>query len=179
MSLTPTIRIATQNDAQAIADIYNFAVETSTATLDMRPRTLAEQTAWISARSGAFSVIVAEVADEVVGFSSLSQFKERPAYQITVESSVYVRESFAGRGIGTTLVQAILDVARASGFHSVIARIESTRRASLRLHEKCGYEFVGTEQEVGRKFGRYLNMTTMQRMLHSPASSHPQPTPSR
>jgi L-amino acid N-acyltransferase YncA len=103
--------------------------------------------------------------DEVVGFASLSAYKERAAYRTTVEDSVYVARSRNGEGIGTLLLSHLVDVARASGFHSVIARIEAGGAASRALHARCGFELVGVEREVGRKFNRWLDVAVMQLVL--------------
>ena len=160
------IRLADVDDAEAIRTIYNLEVTTATSTFDLVPRSLADQRAWLAARSGAFAAIVA--ADEdgaVVGFASLSPYKDRAAYSTTVEDSVYVDRRRGGEGIGTALLTRLLDVARASGFHAVIARIESSGAASLALHSRCGFELVGIEREVGRKFNRWRDVAVMQCLL--------------
>jgi phosphinothricin acetyltransferase len=159
------LRLAVTDDAPAIRAIYNLEVETSTATFDLVPRTLAEQQLWLSDRSGAFAAVVAVVDHAVVGFASLSPYKERAAYRTTVEDSVYVHRDHHGRGIGRRMLSEICDIAAASGFHAVIARIEASREPSLALHKSCGFRLVGTEQEVGRKFNRWLDVAVMQRML--------------
>jgi phosphinothricin acetyltransferase len=102
---------------------------------------------------------------EVVGFASLSPYKERAAYRTTVEDSVYVGREFAGRGIGRLLMTHLIEVARDSGFHSMIGRVEATSTASRALHAACGFELVGIEREVGRKFNRWLDIAVMQLML--------------
>ena len=156
-------------DAEAIRGIYNVEVETSTATFDLVPRSLGHQREWLARRSGAFSAIVAVMNDEVVGFASLSPYKERAAYRTTVEDSVYVRRDRHGAGIGRLLVERILDVASDSGFHTVMARIEASGTASRALHERCGFRLVGIEREVGRKFGRWLDVALMQCLLRERA----------
>jgi L-amino acid N-acyltransferase len=160
-----TIRLATAGDAEPIMAIYNREITGSTATFDLVPRSLADQRAWLAARSGAFSAIVAVDADHVVGFASLSPYKERAAYRTTVEDSVYVHRSHTGRGIGRLLLRRLVDIARDSGFHSVIARIEAGGDASRALHAACGFDMVGVERQVGRKFGRWLDVAVMQIVL--------------
>ena len=163
-----TIRLATADDAEPIMAIYNHEVTTSTATFDLVPRSLAEQRAWLAARSGAFSAIVAIIGGEsghVVGFASLSPYKERAAYRTTVEDSVYVHRDHTGGGIGRLLLGGLVGIARDSGFHSVIARIEAGGVASRALHTSCGFELVGVERQVGRKFGRWLDVAVMQIVL--------------
>ncbi len=100
-----------------------------------------------------------------MGFASLSPFKDRPAYSPTVENSIYVSRSHAGLGIGRTLMDRLISDARDSGFHSMIARIETSGEASLALHRACGFQLVGVEKEVGRKFRRWLDVATLQLML--------------
>jgi phosphinothricin acetyltransferase len=172
-----TIRLATVEDAEPIRAIYNHEVTTSTATFDLVPRSLDDQRAWLAARSGAFSAIVAvqrreDDADadrdddgDVVGFASLSPYKERAAYRTTVEDSVYVHRMHMGRGIGRLLLVELVGIARDSGFHSVIARIEAGGAASRALHAACGFDLVGVERQVGRKFGRWLDVAVMQIVL--------------
>lgn len=160
------VRLAVSRDASAIREIYNDAVEHSTATFDLVPRSLDEQRAWLGDRSGAFAAIVAvDRSDEVVGFASLSPYKERAAYRTTVEDSIYVRGDQQGRGVGKLLLSHLVTVAEASGFHAVMARIEASGTASRALHAACGFELVGIEREVGRKFNRWLSVAVMQRLL--------------
>jgi len=160
------IRLADVADAEAIRAIYNLEVMTATTTFDLVPRTLEDQVAWLEARSGAFSAIVAVDADDVLlGFASLSPYKERAAYRTTVENSVYVSREHSGMGIGSALMRHLIDVARESGFHSVVARIEASSAASRALHASVGFDLVGVEREVGRKFNRWLDVAIMQLML--------------
>ena len=159
------IRLAAAGDAEAIRRIYNHEVEHTTHTFDLVPRTLEDQRAWLRDRQGALGVVVAEVDGEVAGFASLSEYRPRAAYRTSVESSVYVDESARGRGIGQRLMQELVVVAEARGFHTMIARIAGGHEASIRLHEAVGFVTVGTEREVGRKFGAWLDVVVMQRML--------------
>ena len=115
-----------------------------------------------------FSVIVAHDSDQgVVGFAALSTYRERAGYRTTVENSIYVRRDQQRRGVGKMLLTRLLDVARDSGFHTVIARIEVTSTGSLALHESLGFIKVGIEREVGRKLGRWLDSVIMQKMLET------------
>ncbi len=160
-----TVRLAERRDAEAIRAIYNLEVAESTVTFDLVPRTLDEQVEWINAHSGAHPAVVADEDGEVVGFGSLSPFKERPAYSPTVEDSVYVRRDRRGQGIGRLLLEDLLRLAVDHGFHTVMARIVGNHEASIALHVTCAFELVGTEREVGRKFGHWLDVVEMQRML--------------
>ena len=160
-----SIRLATIADAEAILEIYNHEVVHTVATFDLVARSLDEQRQWLTARSGAFAAIVAISDNAVVGFGSLSPYKERPAYRTSVEDSVYVHTSHQGRGIGKLLVTELLNIARVSGFHAVFARITASSTASRGLHSACGFHLVGIEQEVGRKFNRWLDVALMQIVL--------------
>jgi phosphinothricin acetyltransferase len=159
------IRAAERRDAEGIRTIYNHYVNESTALFDMVARTLDEQVQWIDDHSGVHPALVAEVDGRIVGFGSLSSFRPRPAYSTTVEDSVYLLDGQQGRGIGRRLLEELLRLAEAHGFHSVIARITGKNDASIALHSACGFETVGTEREVGRKFGQWLDVVEMQRML--------------
>jgi L-amino acid N-acyltransferase len=161
------IRPADLEDAPALMAIYNPVVETSTATFDLVPRTLDQQREWITDRSGARIVLVAvdDTIDEVVGFAALSPYRDRAAYSTTVEDSVYVHEAHQGRGIGRRLLTELVETARSHGFHAVMARIVADHESSIALHSVCGFEIVGHEREVGRKFGRWLDVTLMERLL--------------
>ena len=159
------IRPAAAGDAEAIRRIYNHEVEHTTHTFDLAPRTLEDQRAWLRDREGALGVVVAEVDGEVAGFASLSEYRPRAAYRTSVESSVYVDESVRGRGVGRRLMQELVRVAEARGFHTMMARIAGGHEASTGLHQAVGFTTVGTEREVGRKFGGWLDVVVMQRML--------------
>jgi phosphinothricin acetyltransferase len=163
---TLTIREATSDDAEAIRLIYNHEVENETSTMDLVPRTLETQREWIAARSGAFCAVVAvDSSGTVLGFGALSEYKDRSGYRSTVENSVYVRRDVARRGIGKQIILHLLETATVSGFHSVIARIEAQSLASRGLHSSCGFELVGIEKQVARKFGKWLDIAVMQKSL--------------
>jgi phosphinothricin acetyltransferase len=158
-------RLATIDDAEATRTIYNVEVTESTVTFDLVPRTLEEQREWLTARSGAHAVLVAEDGGEVVGFASFSPYRDRPAYSTSVEDSVYVRRDQQGKGIGKLLLAELVTLATSHGFHAMIARIVGGHDASIALHRSLGFEVVGTEREVGRKFGRWLDVLVMQKLL--------------
>lgn len=159
------LRLATLDDAEAIREIYNLEVTTSTATFDLVPRTLEEQRAWQAERSGARAVLVGVAEGSVRGFGSLSPWRDRPAYATTVEDSVYVHRDHHGQGLGTALLGELVATATAHGFHACMARIVGGHEASIALHASCGFEVVGTEREVGRKFNRWLDVVVMERLL--------------
>lgn len=178
----PHTRLAVDHDAAAIATIYNLEVLDSTVTMDLVARTLAEQREWVRRHQGAHPAIVAVSHDtgtpargadtgatddggRVVGFASLSPWRDRPAYRGTVENSVYVERASHGQGIGRLLLTEILRLATESGFHACMARIAGGNEPSVRLHRSCGFELVGIERQVGRKFNRWIDVTLMERLL--------------
>jgi phosphinothricin acetyltransferase len=159
-------RLVERRDAEAVRDIYNVEVLESTVTFDLVPRSVADQIAWIDEHSGGHPAIVAVDDDHtVVGFASVTPYRPRPAYAPTVEDSVYVRRDRRGAGVGRLLLGDLVELSRDHGFHSMVARIVGGHDASIALHRACDFEIIGTEQEVGRKFGRWLDVVLMQRML--------------
>jgi len=160
------VRLAEPNDAEPIRRIYNAEVLGSTATFDLRARTVEEQTAWMVEHEGTYPVIVA-VGDDgaVLGFGSLSTYRDRPSYSTTVENSVYVDEGQRGQGVGRVLLEELVRLGTLHGFHSMMARVGGGNAASIALHEACGFELVGVEKEIGRKFNRWLDVAVLQRML--------------
>jgi L-amino acid N-acyltransferase len=159
-------RLATEDDSEAIRAIYNKEVLGSTVTFDLVPRTSEEQLVWMDEHSGAWPAVVAVDHSGVVsGFGSLSPYRPRPAYRTTVEDSVYVDESVRGQGVGKGLLLELVRLASVHGFHTLIGRIVGGHEASIGLHEACGFEVIGVEREVGRKFGRWLDVVLMQRLV--------------
>ena len=167
MSPAVDVRLARIDDAEAVRSIYNLEVTESTVTFDLVPRSLAEQEHWLKEHAGAHPAAVAVRPDtgEVVGFGSLSPYRSRPAYATTVEDSVYVHRAHHRLGIGRAVLAELLRLGTIHGFHAVMARIVDGHEASVALHRSCGFEVVGVEKEVGRKFGRWLDVVLMQRLL--------------
>lgn len=160
------VRTATIADAEATREIYNREVLGSTVTFDLVPRSLADQQAWLERRGGVHLALVAvDPSGMVVGFGSLSPYRDRPAYATTVEDSVYVHHAHHGQGVGKALLSALVSRAADHGFHAVMARIVGGHEASIALHRSVGFEIVGTEREVGRKFGQWLDVVSMQLLL--------------
>ena len=160
-----TVRAVEDSDLPAIADIYNDAVLNSTATFDTDPATPAEFEQWLRDRSHPYAVLVAEGGGQVVGWAALKPFASKPAYRFTAENTVYVRADMRGWGVGKALLGRLLEVAAENGFRTVIARIAAPNPVSIRLHRRFGFRRVGVEREVGRKFGRWLDVVVMQKAL--------------
>ncbi|WP_189312901.1 GNAT family N-acetyltransferase [Streptomyces brasiliensis] len=156
-----TARGARPGDAEAIRAIRNHAIESSTALWTQTTQSPAEGAAWLAAHLERGSALVAEVDGEVAGFAVYGPWRELDGYRHTVEDSVYVREDRHGLGIGSALLAALVTSAREAGHHVVIAGIEAENTASIRLHERFGFQRAGTIPEVGTKFGRWLDLTIM------------------
>ena len=160
------VRLAEPADAESVRRIYNAEVVGSTATFDLRPRTPEEQAAWMAEHEGTYPVVVAvDDAGTVLGFGSLSTYRDRPSYATTVENSVYVDAAHRGQGVGRIVLEELVRLGTLHGFHSMIARVGGDNTASIALHEACGFVQVGVEREIGRKFNRWLDVAVLQRML--------------
>ncbi|NLT95364.1 MAG: N-acetyltransferase [Clostridia bacterium] len=160
------IRKANLRDLEAITKIYNYAVLNLTATFDEEPKDWEERKEWFSSHQDPrYPLIVAEEKGDIVGWGSISPFRPRKAYRFSGETSVYVRNDMYGKGIGTLLLQELVRLARESGLHTLLAIIVDDNEASIKLHSKFGFETVGRFKEVGYKFGKWLNVVIMQKML--------------
>jgi phosphinothricin acetyltransferase len=159
------IRIAVPSDVEAITEIYNEAVLNSTATFDTEPKTTEERKQWLMSHDNRHPVLVAVVDGVIAGWSSISRWSDRPAYDDTVETSFYVGAGFRGKGIGRMLKEATISEARRLGYHTLIARIAQDNPVSLHLNESMGFVHVGTLKEVGRKFGKLLDVHILQKIL--------------
>jgi phosphinothricin acetyltransferase len=162
------IRPAHAGDAEAVRAIRNHAIEHSTALWTDTPLSPADGAAWLAqhlARGSAFVAELPGAPGEVAGFAAYGPWRQFDGYRHTVENSVYVREDRHGRGVGSALLGTIIDAARDAGHHVMIAGIEAGNSASVRLHERFGFEQVGTVREVGVKFGRWLDLTLLRLAL--------------
>ena len=156
------VRLARVGDAEAVAAIYNVEVTGSTVTFDIEPRSVPEQRRWIERHQGVHPAVVAVEGTTIVGFGSLSPFRDRAAYATTVEDSVYVDAQWRGRGVGRLILLELISLAEKQGFHTVIARTSGDNGPSIALHQACGFTLVGIEREVGRKFGRWVDVAILQ-----------------
>ena len=155
-------RPAKESDQQAIMEIYNDAVLHTTSTFDTEERTLESQVTWFRKHKKNHPVLVAEENGIVIGWSSLSPWSDRCAYDTTVEVSVYVNPEFHGRGIGSELLKMVTEEGKKLNNHTVISRITQGNEISIHLHEKLGYKHIGVMKEVGFKFGKFLDVHMMQ-----------------
>ncbi|HLV80241.1 MAG TPA: GNAT family N-acetyltransferase, partial [Chthonomonadaceae bacterium] len=152
------IHPATQDDLPGILAIYNDAVLHTTATADYEPHTLEKRARWFDDHARTqYPIFVAEESDgRVVGWSSLSAYHGRVGYRFTAENSVYVAADRRGQGIGKRLLPPLIEAAQHMGLHAIIASIDSSNEASLRLHAAFGFEPAGRLREVIFKFDRWL-----------------------
>jgi L-amino acid N-acyltransferase YncA len=161
-----TVREATIKDLEAITEIYNEAVLQTVATFDIEPKTSKDQKLWFMNHDATHPILVAEQDGAIMGWASLSNYSDRCAYSATAEVSLYVRKEHRGRGVGRKLLRAILEEGQRRGLHTVIARITEGNAVSIRLFASEKFERVGTMKEVGRKFGRLLDVLIMQRVFN-------------
>ncbi len=160
-----SIRKAVEADLAAINDIYNFYVINSTCTFQTEPSTALERVMWFKEHPDPYFITVAEVEGKVIGWASVSRYHPRAGYAQTVENSVYVHHEWLHQGIGQILLEDMMQHARALGFHTIIAAISDDQTASKKIHEKFGFTSCGKINEVGYKFGRWLDVAYLQLML--------------
>lgn len=175
-----TLSEATAAHLPGILAIYNDAVLTSTAIWNETPVDLDNRRAWLAERQAAgFPVLVAvDERNEVLGYASYGSWRAIEGFRHTVEHSLYVRGDQRGLGLGRALLQALIEHARATGLHVMVAAIESGNTASIALHQRLGFASCGQMPQVGRKFGRWLDLTLMQRVLSTADSGvAPRPAP--
>jgi phosphinothricin acetyltransferase len=163
-----TFRTATNADAPALVDIYNHYVSTSNVTFDLDPWTakdMAHKIETVAALGMPF--IVAERDGELVGYAYLSTFREKAAYDTTMENTLYLRESARGAGIGATMLDELCRLGAVAGVREVVAVIADTPDAipSIRLHDTAGFVRVGAMDGVGRKFDEWIGVVLMQKSL--------------
>lgn len=152
------IRDAQIGDIEQIAEIYNWAVENTTATFDLEKQSLDNRKEWFRHYGGAHPLIVAELDGRVVGYCSLSKFREKQAYARTVEVSVYIHPEYHGKGLGKKLLGEIIERGRSLGHHVIIACITAGNDISVKMHEKFGFYFCGRLNAVGYKFDRWQDI---------------------
>ena len=163
--LSITLYPATEADLPAINAIYNHYVHHSTCTYQETPETMEARQEWFRQHGAKHPVIVAVVGGMVVGWGSLSAFHPRSAYARTVENSVYVHPEYLRQGIGSLLLEDLIQRARQLEHHAIIAGIDAEQVASVVLHTRFGFETVGHLKQVGFKFDRWLDVIYMELLL--------------
>ncbi len=166
------VRDATEGDLRGILAIYNEVIANSTAVYALEPATLADRKAWFEGRMAqAFPVLVAADRSKILGFSSFGDWRGAwPGYRYTVEHSVHVRVDRRGTGVGRRLVESLFPIAQRLGKHVMLGGIDAENEASIRFHERLGFDRVAHFREVGHKFGRWLDLVFMQRLLDAPGA---------
>jgi phosphinothricin acetyltransferase len=160
-------RAATEADLPAMLAIYNHIIATSTAIYRDEPTTLAERADWLRGRrAGGFPVLVAERGGEVLGFATYGDWRGAyPGYRHSVEHSVHMAEGARGAGAGAALMGHLFDLAREGGVHVMVGAVDADNAGSLRFHERLGFQRVAHFHEVGRKFGRWLDLVFVERVF--------------
>lgn len=171
----PSIRPATPADIPSITRIYDQAVREGTASFEIAPPDEPEmRRRFESLRAGGYPYLVADAAGAVAGYAYAGPYRARPAYRWTVENSVYVDVAAHRRGIGSALLARLIAESAARGFRQMIAVIgDSANASSIELHRAAGFRMVGTFDNVGFKFGRWLDSVLMQRELGDGAKTAP------
>ena len=163
------IRNANSDDLDAITHIYNQYIATRTIEWTERHHTIEGRKAWLGAkRDAGLPVLVAEIEGDVVGVGTYGDFRDstaREGYRFTVEHSVHVAETAQGRGVGRALVLALIERARIDGLHAMIGAIDAENPESVAFHEQLGFVEVGRLPEIGSKFGRWLDLVLVQKLL--------------
>lgn len=160
------IRDAVESDLSGLLAIYNDVIATSTAIYSYERVTLEDRTQWWRARvATGYPVLVATNDSGVLGFSTFGDFRTWPGYRFTVEHSVHVRTDCRGQGVGRELVKALFPRATALGKHVMIAGVDAANEASIRFHERLGFQKSGHLREVGHKFDRWLDLVFLQRWI--------------
>ncbi|SDN74992.1 phosphinothricin acetyltransferase [Klenkia soli] len=161
-----TVRPATAEDAAAITAVYAHHVLHTLATFDLVPPTVEQRLAWLAEHPGGrHRALVAERDGMVVGFAASGPFRPRPAYDATVETSVYLAPDAVGQGLGRELYTALFEVLAGEGVHRALAVIAQPNPASEALHRAFGFTRVGTFGEVGHKFGRWVDVAWFQKEM--------------
>jgi L-amino acid N-acyltransferase YncA len=167
------IRSAEPEDSEPIRAIRNNVIEHETSMWTTHHLTPEDGRQWLADNLRRGSVFVAECDGEVAGFTNWSPWREKNGYRYTVEDSVYLLAAHQGKGLGTELLQTLIDAATRSGAHVMMASIEASNAPSVALHARLGFEVIGTAREVGTKFGRWLDLTMMRRSLQAPGRTPP------
>jgi phosphinothricin acetyltransferase len=167
-----SIRLARETDLPEMLAIYNDIIIHTTAVYSYQPHTPEMRRQWYETKlKDNYPVFVAEENNQVAGFSTIGPFRAWPAYKYSVENSVYVAAALRGKGIGKLLIRPLIEAARERDLHAIIAGIDATNTASIRLHQSFGFEEVAHFKQVGYKFGCWLDLKFLELVLETP--EHP------
>jgi len=162
-----TVRTARIDDLPRLTAIYNHYVVHSPATFDLEPKTVEQRYEWLAQfkQTGRHRLLVAEATGAVLGYAGTMRWRPKPAYDSTVETTVYCAPDAVGRGIGARLYAALFEAIASEDVHRVVAGYVPPNPASAALHERFGFQPVGTFSEVGYKFGTYWDVCWLQKSL--------------
>jgi len=174
--MSPAIRAATPADLVAVTAIYDHAVRHGTASFELAPPDASEMARRRQALVDAgYPYLVAEIDGVIAGYAYAGPYRARPAYRWSVEDSIYVAPRMHRRGLGAALLGRLIADAEQSGFRQMIAVIgDSSQAPSIALHRAAGFRTIGTIENVGFKFGRWLDSVLMQRALGPGATKPPE-----
>jgi phosphinothricin acetyltransferase len=162
------LRDATADDIGVVTAITNQAIASTTANWNIEPTTPPARLVWMLDRQRrGFPVWVAERAGEIVGFCTYDEFRANAGYRYTVEHSLYVLPHAQGQGVGRQMLGALMGHGQARGLHTLVGCIDAKNSPSRRLHECHGFVQTGLLPQVGRKFGRWLDLLIMQKRLNA------------
>lgn len=160
------IRPALVSDAPVIASIYNYYVLNTSVTFEEEPVTAAIiSERMVEVFAAELPYIVAQYEGEIIGYAYATKFHKRSAYRNTVETTIYLKHDFQGRGFGKLLYEVIIGALKEKGYHAAIGTLGLPNDKSVALHEKLGFEKVGQLKEVGFKFNEWRDVGYWQRML--------------
>ena len=167
MNLDIEIRHAVKEDLKALTVIYNHYVVETPFTFDLEPKSIEERTEWLShySTTGPYQLFVAIKEGRLIGYASSSKFREKKAYETSVETTIYLEPNSQHKGTGSLLYDALFKAIDSMDIHRAYAGITQPNAASVALHEKCGFISVGLYKEVGRKFGRFWDVQWFEKPL--------------
>jgi phosphinothricin acetyltransferase len=165
-----TVRPATRTDLPQIVAIYNYYILNTPITFDLEPMTVETRTPWFEehTRGGRHQLMVAEHEARVVGYAGTGRFRDKAAYDISAETTIYCAHDSVHRGIGSALYRALFTALKNEDLHRILAGITIPNHASVAFHRRFGFTDIGVFSEVGRKFGRYWDVLWMERPLTLP-----------
>lgn len=159
------IRPATESDIEKITEIYNEAIENTSATFDTEKKSAESQLIWFRSHDNKHPILVAEENDVVIAWASLSKWSDRCAYDGTAEVSLYVDPEHRAKGIGKKLLEVLTLEGENAGLHNLVSRITEGNLNSIHIHELYGFRHIGVMKEAGTKFGKLLDVHFMQKLL--------------
>ena len=161
------VRSATLDDLPALTDIYNHYIVETPVTFDLAPLEPEDRREWFDAHRGSlrYQLLVADAGGVIAGYATTSRWRPKAAYERTVESTVYCRHGYAGRGVGRSLYTALFDALAGTDVHRIVAGVTLPNPASIALHERFDFTSVGVFREVGYKFGRYWDVGWFERPM--------------